>query len=37
MKRNVALEKQMRRQPAPGLVRYASIWQTMHLAGAHYR
>ena len=37
MRRSVALEKQVRRHLAPGLVRRASTWQTMRLAGARYR
>ena len=37
MKRSVALEKQVRRQPAPGLVRRASTWQSVRLSGARFR
>ena len=37
MKRSVALEKQVRRRLATGLVRHASTWQTTRLAGARYR
>ncbi len=37
MKCSVALEKQVRRQPAPGLIPRASTWRTMRLAGAPYQ
>ena len=37
MKRSVALEKQVRRQPGPGSIRSASTWRTARLAGARYR
>ncbi len=37
MKRSVTLEKQVRRQPAPGLMRCASTWRTMRLAGVRYQ
>ena len=37
LKRSVALEKQVRRQPAPGFVRHASTWQTARLSGARFR
>ena len=36
MKRSVALEKQVRRQPVTGVIRRASTWRT-RLAGALYR
>ena len=36
LKRSIALEKQVHRQPAPGLVQHASTWQTTRLAGARY-
>ena len=37
LKRSIVLEKQVRRQPAPGFVRHASIWQTVPLSGARFR
>ena len=37
LKRSVALEKQVRRQPGPGSIRRASTWRTVLLAGARYR
>ena len=37
LKRSVALEKQMRRQPAPGCVRHTGTWQTVRLSGARFR
>ena len=37
LRRNVTLEKQVRRQPAPGFVRHASTWQTVRLSGARFR
>ena len=37
LKRSVALEKQVRRQPAPEFVRHASTWQTVRLSGARFR
>ena len=37
LKRSVVLEKQVRRQPAPGFVRHASTWQTVRLSGARFR
>ena len=36
-RRSVALEKQVRRQPAPGFVRHASTWQTARLSRARFR
>ena len=36
MKRSVALEKQVRRQPRPGCIHGASTWRTARLAGARY-
>ena len=36
-RRSVALEKQLLRQPAPGLIRRASMWRTMRLAGVRFR
>ena len=36
LKRSIALEKQVHRRPAPGLVQHASTWQTTRLAGARY-
>ena len=36
LKRSIALEKQVHRQPAPGFVQHASTWQTTRLAGARY-
>ena len=37
LKRSVALSKQLRRQPARGLVRHAGTWQTTRLAGVRCR
>ena len=37
MKRSVALEKQLRRRPAAGVVRRAGTWRTTRLAGTLYR
>lgn len=37
MKRSVALEKQVRRRPAAGVIRRAGTWQMTRLAGALYR
>ena len=37
MKRSVALEKQVRPQPATGVIRRAGTWRTTRLAGALFR
>ena len=37
VKRSVALEKRMRRQPAPEPVRHAGTRQTVRLSGARFR
>ena len=37
MKRSVALEKQVRRQPRPASIHRARTWRTVRLAGARYR
>ena len=37
LRRSVALEKKVRRQPAPGFGRHASTWQTVRLSGSRFR